>query len=86
MKRGRYRKIRCRIKPFWEELWGWYCLEHGALGTVTLQPGNPREELIYFIEESTIAGGTLCSIFNQVIAKLADTVMLLEEELIKEED
>ena len=57
-----------------------------VLGNVTLQPGNPREELVYFIEDSTIAGGTLCSLFNQEIAKLADAVVLLEEELIKEED
>ena len=53
---------------------------------LTLQPGNPREELVYFIEDSTIAGGTLCSLFNQEIAKLADAFVLLEEELIKEED
>ena len=83
MKRGRYRKIRCLIKPSWEELWCWYCFEHGALGTVTLQPGNPREELVYFIEDSTIAGGTLCNLFNQEIGKLADAVVLLEEELIR---
>ena len=51
-----------------------------------LQPGNPREELVNFNEDSTIAGGTLCSLFNQEIAKLADAVVLLEEELIKEED
>ncbi|MDP7139783.1 MAG: 50S ribosomal protein L11 methyltransferase [SAR324 cluster bacterium] len=81
-----YWSLRCRIKLEWEELWDWFCFEHGALGTEQRVTENGNETLAYFPEKNSKPLQTLHHDFNTSISGDAGGVQLLELIQCEEED
>ncbi len=46
-----YWTLQCQVESGWEELWEWYCFEHGALGTEQRSAPEGFQSVAYFPED-----------------------------------
>ena len=78
--------LHCQVESGWEELWEWYCFEHGALGTVQRSAPEGFQSVAYFPEDHSSSLKSLHQQFNASIAGNLEAVHILALNFRVEED
>ena len=78
--------LRCRAQLDWEELWDWFCFEHGALGTEIRITETGQESHAYFLEKDSQTLKNLHLTFNESVSGGPHVVQFLELIQSQEED
>ena len=81
-----YWTLQCQVESGWEELWEWYCFEHGALGTEQRSAPEGFQSVAYFPEDPSISLKNLHQQFNASIAGNLEAVQILALNFREEED
>ena len=81
-----YWTLQCQVESGWEELWEWYCFEHGALGTEQRSSLEGFKSVAYFPEHPSSSIKSLHQQFNASIAGNLEAVRILALNFREEED
>ena len=81
-----YWTLQCQVESGWEELWEWYCFEHGALGTEQRSSPEGFQSVAYFPEHPSGSIKNLHQQFNASIAGNLEAVRILALNFREEED
>jgi len=81
-----YWTLQCQVESGWEELWEWYCFEHGALGTEQRSSPEGFQSVAYFPEHPSGSIKSLHQQFNASIAGNLEAVRILALNFREEED
>ena len=81
-----YWTLQCQVESGWEELWEWYCFEHGALGTEQRSSPEGFQSVAYFPEHPSSSIKSLHQQFNASIAGNLEAVRILALNFREEED
>jgi Ribosomal protein L11 methylase len=81
-----YWTLQCQVESGWEELWEWYCFEHGALGTEQRSATEGFQSFAYFPEHPSSTLKSLHQQFNASIAGNLEAVWILALNFREEED
>ena len=81
-----YWTLQCQVESGWEELWEWYCFEHGALGTEQRSAPEGFQSVAYFPEHPSSSIKNLHQQFNASIAGNLKAVRILALNFREEED
>ena len=81
-----YWTLQCQVESGWEELWEWYCFEHGALGTEQRSAPEGFQSVAYFPEDPSISLKNLHQQFNASIAGNLEAVRIHALNFREEED
>ena len=81
-----YWTLQCQVESGWEELWEWYCFEHGALGTEQRSAPEGFQSVSYFPEDPSSSLKSLHQQFNASIAGNLEAVRILALNFREEED
>ena len=81
-----YWVLQCQVESGWEELWEWYCFEHGALGTEQRSNTEGFLSVAYFPEDPSISLKNLHQQFNASIAGNLEAVRIHALNFREEED
>ena len=81
-----YWTLQCQVESGWEELWEWYCFEHGALGTEQRSSPEGFQSVAYFHEHPSGSIKSLHQQFNASIAGNLEAVRILALNFREEED
>ena len=71
-----YWTLQCQVESGWEELWEWYCFEHGALGTEQRSAPEGFQSVAYFPEDPSSSLKNLHQQFNASIAGNLEAVRI----------
>ena len=81
-----YWTLQCQVESGWEELWEWYCFEHGALGTEQRSAPEGFQSVAYFPEHPSSSIKSLHQQFNASIAGNLEAVRIRALNFREEED
>ena len=81
-----YWTLQCQVESGWEELWEWYCFEHGALGTEQRSSPEGFQSVAYFPEHPSSSIKSLHQQFNASIAGNLEAVRIRALNFREEED
>jgi len=81
-----YWTLQYQVESGWEELWEWYCFEHGALGTEQRSSPEGFQSVAYFPEHPSSSIKSLHQQFNASIAGNLEAVRILALNFREEED
>ena len=81
-----YWTLQCQVESGWDELWEWYCFEHGALGTEQRSSPEGFQSVAYFPEHPSGSIKSLHQQFNASIAGNLEAVRILALNFREEED
>ena len=81
-----YWTLQCQVESGWDELWEWYCFEHGALGTEQRSSPEGFQSVAYFPEHPSGSIKNLHQQFNASIAGNLEAVRILALNFREEED
>ena len=81
-----YWTLQCQVESGWEELWEWYCFEHGALGTEQRSSPEGFQSVAFFPEDPSSSIKSLHQQFNASIAGNLEAVRILALNFREEED
>ena len=81
-----YWTLQCQVESGWEELWEWYCFEHGALGTEQRSAPEGFQSVAYFPEDPSSSLKSLHQQFNASIAGNLEAVRIHALNFREEED
>ena len=81
-----YWTLQCQVESGWEELWEWYCFEHGALGTEQRSAPEGFQSVAYFPEHPSSSLKNLHQQFNASIAGNLEAVRIHALNFREEED
>ena len=84
--RSHYWILQCQVESGWEELWEWYCFEHGALGTEQRSSPEGFQSVAYFPKHPSSSLKSLHQQFNASIAGNLEAVRILALNFREEED
>ena len=81
-----YWTLQCQVESGWEELWEWYCFEHGALGTEQRSAPEGFQSVAYFPEDPSSSLKSLHQQFNASIAGNLEAVRIRALNFREEKD
>ncbi len=81
-----YWTLKCQVESGWEELWEWYCFEHGALGTEQRSAPEGFQSVAYFPDDPSSSLKSLHQQFNASIAGNLEAVRIRALNFTEEED
>ena len=84
--KSHYWTLQCQVESGWEELWEWYCFEHGALGTEQRSSPEGFQSVAYFPEHPSSSIKNLHQQFNASIVGNLEAVRILALNFREEED
>ncbi|MCH2303894.1 MAG: 50S ribosomal protein L11 methyltransferase, partial [SAR324 cluster bacterium] len=84
--KSHYWTLQCQVESGWEELWEWYCFEHGALGTEQRSSPEGFQSVTYFPEHPSSSLNSLQLQFNASFAGDLEAVRSCALNFREEED